>query len=590
MSAIERASLYWSSVLREPLLARRTILGVAMGTAAVAQLLGIPVPLLARWLINHPAVSGDVQAVSGVASPYWAFGIAVLSVGIARACFRWAQSALAERFAQGVIADLRVRMHRTLLRLPQGYFDRRPLGKILVRFSGDCSALKSWLAGTLITAPADVLLVLGLAITLAVMRPSLLLAALIPACLIIPVMLIVSPAARQLTREGRRHQAQLCGAIEEQLTRLVTIAASNNQQHCESQVASLTGSIADAAEQRARREAWVRATSIFTTTLAVGAVGFVGAFHLRSGGLNHGDVVAAVWLSLLVRGPINRLSRAGVSHQRARVSLERIGTLLDRKQEPGWDGDLRRTSKPITKLEFRNVSYKPKHSGPMIRDLSITLSTGSLLAVSDDVDGRAARCVFDLILRVRRPHTGYLQVDNVSARKWHVGGLRGKIGFVDRDRSCIDTQLRSRTVGSAQDDALVKGVWQQTKHLSGDTHDDSYATVLARVASFTQEAMSPGLRIRLAFCSALAGNPSILLIEHPFLNLDETQCELLEQCLVRLAADRIVLITVNPASRMSIEPDSLHISASGDVTSRRPKILDFVRQPMADFVTDGTLS
>ena len=134
----------------------RLDLGIALVAATVAQALGIPLALLTRWTINRAAANLEAGAShASLQGLLLTFGAVFAALTLLRGAMRWVQTLRGERAAQGVLADVRGRMYQHLQRLSQGYFDRRPTGKILIRFIGDANSLRTWVARTLITVPAE---------------------------------------------------------------------------------------------------------------------------------------------------------------------------------------------------------------------------------------------------------------------------------------------------------------------------------------------------------------------------------------------------------------------------------------------------
>ena len=147
--------------LRAPLRQCRNTFIVACAAATVTQAVGIPLALLTRRIVNTAAESEQGSAPDEL----WILGGTLIGLALLRGIARWIQRAMAERGAQSVIAHIRRQMYDHLLTLPLSYFDRRAVGKILVRFVGDAAGLKSWLTRFLVSAPADVITLLGIAIT-----------------------------------------------------------------------------------------------------------------------------------------------------------------------------------------------------------------------------------------------------------------------------------------------------------------------------------------------------------------------------------------------------------------------------------------
>jgi ABC-type multidrug transport system fused ATPase/permease subunit len=114
---------------------RWRVLTVGVVLATIAQMVGIPLALIARRMVNISSSNspGGAQLEQAI----WTLGFLLAGLALLQGVCRWVQSVVAERFAQCVIADLRVRMLDRLQKLSLGCFDRRAEGKTLIRFIGD---------------------------------------------------------------------------------------------------------------------------------------------------------------------------------------------------------------------------------------------------------------------------------------------------------------------------------------------------------------------------------------------------------------------------------------------------------------------
>lgn len=509
---------------------------IALLAGAAAQATGIALPLIARRLVNR--VSSQATG-SGVIEPrlVWIIAGAFLGLALLRGGLRWLQGLRGEYFAQAVLADARFSMYAHLQKLSGGYFDHRPGGKILVRFIGDSNALKSWLARTLISTPSDLLMISIVMIVLGGINMQLLIAAIVPLILLVPVLAWINPHARRWTREGRKQQTRLCGLLNDHLETMNLIKAGNTQSVEAGGARRLIDQIAAANIGRARLDAWSQALSIITATCAMAGVVIWSSILFVSGSLNHGDVLAAVWLTLLMRGPVNRLARANVMHQRARVAVDRIRALLERKPERGWAGDLKPYVGAGRLIELKHVGFRTSPTHWVVRELSLTLQGPALCALSDDPGGPGST-VFQLLQRLRRPHEGRIYFDGQDARRVRVDQLRERIGWVDRHRKVLD--VTARVTEKLSDEAWFASAWSRTAALASDVAPTDPPAWPEESAALTEE-----VRFRLAVTCALRQDPPILLIENPTAGLEAQAADRVLAWLGAIAREKLVVVTSN---------------------------------------------
>jgi hypothetical protein len=251
--------------------------------------------------------------------------------------------------------------------------------------------------------------------------------------------------------------------------------------------------VATANVHRARLDAWTQSLSAAAALASLGAVGFWGIHCYLEGSLGQGDLLAAVWLTLLLRSPVTRLSGANVVHQRARVAVERIGALLEREPESGWSPTLAAYDGPGRTIQLRRLSYRDATHNWVIQNLNATIEGPRLVCVTDE-SGRAGSILLELLLRLRRPQKGRIFLDGQDARKVRVADLRQRIGWVDGGRHVAELVAMSwQRNGKTVDDPRFAAVWASTQVIAGGRMPD-----VSRSLEFGQQTRSPRSRSPVA--------------------------------------------------------------------------------------------
>jgi len=582
-------------ILRPSIRPHRVDLVVAVLAAIGAQLIAIPMPLLTRWVIHqvrNVPVRGSVSVADATERLLWQFAAMVAGLALLRGALRWQQGLRGERMAQGVLADVRGRMYRHLQGLSQGYFDRRPTAKILIRFVGDANALRSWLARTVVTVPADALTVVGVGVALTTILPDLLAAAALPLLAMVPALVWINPRARRWTREGRRSQTRLCGLLDHRLSAMSVIKSVGAQEPVATEVQGMIDRVATANVRRARLDAWTQSLTAAAALASLGAVGFWGIHCYLAGSLGQGDLLAAVWLTLLLRSPVTRLSGANVVHQRARVAVERIGALLEREPESGWSPNLAAYAGPGRTIRLRRLSYRDATHNWVIQNLNATIEGPRLVCVTDE-SGRAGSILLELLLRLRRPQKGRIFLDGQDARRVRVADLRKKIGWVDRGRHVADLvamswQRNGKTPAGAERTPVAgeqftkrfAAVWASTQAIAPTAPPaDECRKFLDRWNSGNKrDHLVREVRLRLAVTCALLGDPPILLLDDPTAQLTEASARGFVDWLGEISRTRLVVVATNDPRIIQGAARTIHLqhtvrkseSRNGAVLPRTP--------------------
>lgn len=413
----------------------------ALLTAFVAQIVGVAMPLVARaFMKDHATVAAQTSSLAMV--------IAILAgLALLRIVATWQQVFRGERLAQRMLRDLRSDLYAHLQTLSYGYFERRPLGKLLIRFVGDANALRAWIAKTAISIPTDVIVIVLILGLVGFISPITLAAALVPLVIVLPVMWLLNPRIQRETRFGRRALALLSGRLDTNLANIAAIKVNQRYAAAQGEIDHGLHDVAAAGIRRGRLEAVVQAAGQGGASLSLAAVLATGMWLLSSGALVAGDVIALIWLVILLRGPVTRLTRANTAYQKALVSAERIQKLMQRVPEPGRGGRVL-PAKPLPiHLAFKNVGYRDSRGQWLLRAFDADFR-GPGLCTLEGLDAQAGRVVLELVLRLRRPHEGRLKLNGRSMRRYDVDAWRSRCSWI---RSMADFE----TQGDRLDEALV---------------------------------------------------------------------------------------------------------------------------------------
>jgi ABC-type bacteriocin/lantibiotic exporter with double-glycine peptidase domain len=325
------------------------------------------------------------------------------------------------------------------------------------------------------------------------------------------------------------------------------------------EVQGIIDRIAAVNTRRGRLDAWGQSLSATGALVSLGAVGFWGIRCHLGGSLTQGDLLAAVWLTLLLRGPVTRLTGANVVHQRARVAVERIGALLERAGEPGWSPELPPYPGPGRTIKLRRLAYKDATRNWVMRDLNATIEGPALVCVTDDT-GRAGSILFELLLRLRRPHKGRIYFDGHDARSVRVSDIRQRIGWVDRERHVVDVvAMFLQRNGNTLDDPRFAAAWASTQTIApGAALEVDHRTRRADVAR--------DVRLRLALTCALLDDPPMLLLDDPTSQLTEAGTGGLLDWLRQASRTRLVIVATNDPRIVPAATQTIHLQH----TTREP--------------------
>lgn len=253
---------------------------------------------------------------------------------------------------------------------------------------------------------------------------------------------------------------------------------------------------------------------------AVVCILLLSGLQATAGGLRAGSILEAmtyaqqVLLSIVVSG------RLFSQVAEARASAGRLAEVLC--TEPSIiGGEMPVPPDGIGRLVLRDVSFRyPSVGAPVLSGLDLTLERGAFVAVCGSA-GCGKTTLSRLLCRVCDPTSGQILADGTDLRSYCLDGVRRSIAVVEKNMDIIEGTIAENILYGRTDipEADVQwaleitGAAQLVRALPEGW--DAWARSLGAT-------LSGGDRQRLALARALAGRPSVLVMDDCTSSLDYT--------------------------------------------------------------------
>jgi ABC-type multidrug transport system fused ATPase/permease subunit len=487
---------------------------------------------LFKLLVDDVLVPRDVGALPAIALAYLAITLVdgALTFGA-----RYVSSATSQRF----VVDLRVQVFAHLQRLSLDFFERRPLGDLLARLSGDISAIETLVLSGVSDALKYAFEIVFFAGALFFLDARLALLALSISPLFWFAARRSSSRLKRATREQRRRSGASLAVAEETLANEVLVQAYGRESSATARFAAeahaALAAYLDAARTRALFAPIVDLLELAGVVVVVG----VGTYALAEGSLSLGGLlVFLTYLDRLYR-PIRGITGLVNVAFTASAGAERVGELLD--EAPMIAGGTRRLSRAQGKLDLADVSFRyPGTAAPALQHVSLSVDPGEVVALVG-ASGAGKSTLVKLVLRFLEPDAGHLRVDGIDLADLDVASLRRNIGVVLQETLLFDASI-AENIAYGLSGATEAQILDAGRRAGVDGFArvllDGYAT---RVGQRGRR-LSGGQRQRIALARALIRDPAFVILDEPTTGLDgETTSALLESVRT-LARDRTVLV------------------------------------------------
>jgi ATP-binding cassette, subfamily B, bacterial HlyB/CyaB len=217
-----------------------------------------------------------------------------------------------------------------LLRLPLGYFEKRPVGEISTRIN-ELENIRQFLTGTALTVVLDAIFSVIYVVVMFIYSPLLTFVALgvIPVFVILTV--IVSPIIRRQLRVKAEKNAETQSYLVEVMSGIQTVKAQNIELRSRWKWQENYARYVSAGFKNVLTSTAAGSTSNFLNKLSSLLILWVGTYLVLQGPdvLTLGQLIAFRIISGYVTSPLLRLSQLWQNFQETALSLERLSDIVD---------------------------------------------------------------------------------------------------------------------------------------------------------------------------------------------------------------------------------------------------------------------
>lgn len=435
---------------------------------------------------------------------------------------------------------LGAKLFRHLLGLPLAYFEARQTGQTVARVR-ELESIRAFLTSSALTVLLDVFFLFVFLAVMYLYSPwlTLIVVCSIPAYIVLS--LAVTPEFRRRIEEKFNRGAENQTFLVESIVGVETLKAMavepQMQRRWEDQLAGYISASFDTSNLAN----FASNTAQFISKAVVVATMWFGAKAVLAGDMTVGQLVAFNILAGRVSGPVLRLAQLWQDLQQVRISVDRLGDILNVPAELAGSGGQGSLRKIVGNVSFDHVSfrYRPGER-EILSEVSFEIGAGEIVGIVGP-SGSGKSTVAKLLQRLHVPERGRVLVDGVDLALVDPRSLRRQIGVVLQENILFRRTVRENI--ALADPALPLERVIEAAKLSG-AHDfivqlkSGYDTVLEERGAN----LSGGQRQRIAIARALVTNPRILIFDEATSALDYESEYVIQQNMRHMAQGRTVFI------------------------------------------------
>ena len=446
--------------------------------------------------------------------------------------------------------ELGARLFRHLLALPIGYFEARRVGDSVARVR-ELENIRNFLTGSGLTLVVDLFFT---TVFLAVMfyystELSWIVLGSFPFYVLLS--LGVTPAIRRRLDEKFNRGAENQAFLVESVTGIETLKTMAVEPQMQRRWEEQLASYVQASFRVLSLANWAGQGVQLIGKLVTALTLFFGAYLVIDGSLTVGELVAFNMLAGRVAQPVLRLAMLWQDFQQARISIARLGDILNTHPEPTYRAT--RATPPAIRghiaLDHVNFSYRTE--GPeVLHDVCLDIAAGQVLGIVGP-SGSGKSTLTKLVQRLYVPERGRVLIDGIDLALVDVAWLRRQIGVVLQENVLFNRSIRDNI--ALADPGLPMDQVIAAARLAG-AHEfilelpQGYDTVVGERGS----SLSGGQRQRIAIARALITDPRILILDEATSALDYESERVVHQNMRQIARGRTVLIIAHRLSTVRL--------------------------------------
>jgi ATP-binding cassette subfamily B protein len=490
------------------------------------------------WLFK---VVVDEVLVQRDLSPFLPVALAYVGLSLASGIVSFADDVTSTWVGERFLLALRADVFRHVQRLSLGFFERRRLGDVLARVTGDVDAVETFLLSGVAQALWYVMrlgIFLGM---LFYLSWDLTLFALVVVPLFWCAARYFSRLVKAASRERRRRSGSVSAVAEEVLGNIALVQAYNRQEweqgRFQREILGRYRATMTSTRIRAVFGPLVDLVELSGALLVMG----LGTWQLARGRLTLGELLVFLALLSKLYSPIRGMSHLNSTFYAASAAAERIVELLDQRPQVSDAPAPVRLGRVRGQVEFDSVGFAyPGTARPALCDVSLRVEPGQTLALVG-ASGAGKSTVAKLLLRFYDPEHGAVYLDGADLRTLRLTDVRDHVAVVLQETLVLHGTVRENILYGRPDASEREVV---AAACAADAHDfvtalpEGYDTVVGQRGRL----LSGGQRQRLAIARAMIRDAPVLLLDEPTTGLDAESGRRVMEPLRRLMAGRTTIV------------------------------------------------
>ncbi len=505
----------------------------------VLQIFGLLTPLFTQTIIDRVLTHRSVSTMDVLLG-------GMILVAIFNQWMLALRSYLFVNTTNKIDVTLSAHLFRKVTELPAKYFDKWQVGDVVSRM-GELETIRGFLTGTALTIVLDVVFATVYLVVMFLYSNVLSYIVWITIPIYVVLNAVVAPVYKQRINERFLLSAENNSFNIETITGIRAVKTMGVEQTFVKRYEDIYSRFLKSS------------LSVLNVANVAGSIGmflqmafnlsilWIGAYVVMQNELSVGQLIAFQMLAGQVIAPVLRLVNMWQSFQQVRVSMARLGDIMDEKSEPAFDPNRTTLASVKGDIVFDRVNFRYKADGKnVLSDVSVRIGAGAKVGIVGR-SGSGKSTLTKLIQRLYVPDSGRVLVDGVDIAQVETAWLRRQIGIVLQENFLFAGTIKEN-IAIAMPNASDEEIFAAAR-LAGA--DDFIQEMPQKYDTFVGERgslLSGGQRQRVSIARALLLDPRILIFDEATSALDTESEQLILKNIEEIAKGRTLLMIAHRLS------------------------------------------
>ncbi len=472
--------------------------------------------------------------------------LALLAVFFVKGVFYFFYSYLLEWVGQSVIKDLRNAIYSHLHDLSMNFFYKNSTGELVSRIMNDVAMLQGTVSHALIYVLRDFFSVAGLLAVIFYMDWRLALVSLIFIPMAAVPIVVFGKKFRRISSHYQQGVGEASNFLNETIRGIRIVKAFCAEEQEKQRFAVKMQQLFDTLMTETRYRSLSHPLIEFLGGIGMALIIWFGGMEVLKGHSTPGTFMSFLTALVMLYEPVKGVSKLNSTIQSGMAGAARIFALLD--IEP----DIREKSQAVvlppfhSAIEFRAVSFAYQPGEPVLRDISLKIAQGEVIAVVGP-SGGGKSSLASLLPRFHDVSAGAVLIDGHDLCDLSLYSLRSQIAIVTQQTILFNDTVRSN-IAYGNPNCTEEEIRQAAAAAFALEFIEDFSDGFNTLIGESGVRLSGGQQQRISIARAILKNAPILILDEATSALDTESERKVQQALDNLMKNRTTLVIAHRLS------------------------------------------